>query len=96
MSTNQSQINRVVSTYEIETNNEVKFKVVLLENSAGDREFEIIMSDNGSDDYSEVFDHPFYNNFVIPWVHKAKNTEPQVQPPTYPENVVSIFSKKKK
>lgn len=64
---------RRVGHYEIQTSNNVSFTVTLLENDQGLREFEIVLSENGSDDYDEVYEHPFYQNFVIPWVHKAKD-----------------------
>lgn len=69
MSNNTS---RRVGHYEIQTNNNVSFTVTLLENDQGLREFEIVLSENASDDYDEVYQHPFYQNFVIPWVHKTK------------------------
>lgn len=78
---------RKVGAYEIQTGNDVYFKVILLENEDGLREFEIVLSANGSDDYSEVYNHPFYQNFIIPWVHRAKDI------PT-PDNVVSMANYK--
>lgn len=59
--------NALMETYEVDAGNNVSFTVVLRQSPTGFREFEIILSNTGSDDYSEVFDHPFYNNFVLPW-----------------------------
>ncbi len=63
---------RRVGQYEIQTANDVSFTVTLLENEDGLREFEIVLSDNASDEYDEVYQHPFYQNFVLPWIYKAK------------------------
>ncbi len=79
MVTNINQVSRrmnIVGTYKIDTSNNVSFTVVFKENSEGLREFEILLSGNGSDDYSEVFAHPFYNNFVIPWTYNKVELEP--------------------
>lgn len=66
----------VVGTYKIDTPNNISFTVILKQNDEGFREFEIVLSGNGSDDYSEVFDHPFYNNFVLPWTYNKAEIEP--------------------
>ena len=84
---------KVVGTYKIVTNNNISFTVHLKENQSGFREFEIILSENGSDDYSEVLDHPFYNNFVLPWTYNKIEIKPEKFSNRY--NVVDILKHRK-
>lgn len=85
---------KIVATYEIEAGNQVTFKVILKESSDGTRNFEITASQNASDDYSEVFEHPFYKNFVLPWSCKEKDID---RKEAAADNVVQLskFNRKK-
>lgn len=80
---------KIVATYQIDTENNVSFKVVLKENSDGIREFEIILSNNASESYDEVFSHSFYNDFVLPWVYRERELPQQHKT----DNVVTLKSK---
>jgi len=82
----------VVGRYRIDAGDRVVFTVILKENAEGFREFEIELSANGSDDLSEVFEHPFYNNYVLPWSYHNASTAP----PMYSNNVVNISDFKAK
>ena len=66
----------IVGQYKIDTPDNVSFVVVLKENEDGLREFEIILSENGKDDYSDVLKHSFYNEFVLPWTYRQKELPP--------------------
>lgn len=84
----------IVASYEIQAGNNVSFKVILKENKAGLREFEIILSSSGSDDYSEVYMHPFYKDFVLPWTYKKKESEDSPIHPIKNNNVIDINRRK--
>lgn len=86
---------KTVAVYEIDAGNNVTFKVILKESASGSRDFELILSQNASADYSEALNHPFYKDFVLPWVYKEKEVTEQTQ--TSSANVVSLsdFRKKK-
>lgn len=86
---------KTVAVYEVDAGNNVTFKVILKESASGSRDFELILSQNASADYSEALNHPFYKNFVLPWVYREKEVMEQTQ--TSSDNVVSLsdFRKKK-
>lgn len=86
---------KTVAVYEVDAGNNVTFKVILKESESGSRDFELILSQNASADYSEALNHPFYKNFVLPWVYREKEVMEQTQ--TSSDNVVSLsdFRKKK-
>lgn len=79
----------IVGQYKIDTADNVSFVVLLKENKEGFREFEIILSDNAKDDYSQVLKHSFYNDVVLPWTYKQKEL-----PPVQKNNVVRLRSVK--
>lgn len=79
----------VVATYDIKTANDVSFKVILTENTEGLREFEIVLSSNGKPDFTEIFSHPFYQDFVLPWTYRAKEIEPSTS--DSPKKVGNVF-----
>lgn len=91
---NFSGKSKTVAVYEIDAGNNVTFKVVLKESASGARDFEIVLSQNASADYSEALNHPFYKDFVLPWVYKEK--EVASQPPASSAKVVNISEFKKK
>lgn len=81
----------VVGKYTIDAGTNTSFTVILKENKQGFREFDIVLSKTGSDDYSEVYNHPFYNNFVLPWSYRQKEIdEPEKE--TIVNNVVNLDS----
>lgn len=88
---NQKLKKKNIASYEIQTTNDVSFSVRLFEDIDGNREFEIILSGNGSDNYSEIFSHPFYKNTVLPWVYKEKEIKPTIK---YDNNVIDLFTGK--
>jgi hypothetical protein len=82
-----------VGSYTVDTGNNVSFTVIFKENAAGLREFEIMLSANGSDDYDEVFNNAFYTNFVLPWTyHKQELPEQMLDTPKakYTNNIVQM------
>lgn len=75
----------VVGKYKVETTNNVSFVVTLKENEQGLREFEIDVSQEGGGDDSVVLDHPFYQNFVLPWTYRQLEIDSEP-----PKNVIDI------
>lgn len=91
---NFSGKSKTVAVYEIDAGNNVTFKVVLKETASGSRDFEIVLSQNASADYSEALNHPFYKDFVLPWVYKEKEVAPAAQQTS--NNVVNFAAFKNK
>ena len=81
----------IVNVFDVETGSNLIFTVKFIENAEGLREFEIILSKNGSngsdgsDEYDEVYAHPFYINYIIPWTCRRTNIKP-----LKPANVVNL------
>lgn len=65
-----------VAVYEIDAGDSVSFKVILKESASGSRDFELILSHNAAADYSQALNHPFYTDFVLPWVYREKEVAP--------------------
>ncbi len=91
---NFSGKSKTVAVYEIDAGNNVTFKVVLKESTSGSRCFEIVLSQNASADYSEALNHPFYKEFVLPWVYKEKEVAEQTR--TSSAKVVSLSDFRKR
>ena len=70
------------------------FKVVLKESTSGSRCFEIVLSQNASADYSEALNHPFYKEFVLPWVYKEKEVAEQTRISSAKVVSLSVFRKR--
>lgn len=66
----------IVNVFDVETGSNLIFTVKFTENVDGLREFEIILSKSGSDEYDEVYAHPFYINYVIPWTCRRVGIKP--------------------
>lgn len=83
----------VVGTYKIDAGNDVSFTVILKENENGLREFEINVSQNANGDDSVVLDHPFYQNFVLPWTYRQVEIKQDNE--STPTNVIDISKYRK-
>lgn len=67
--TQHAVLNQTVAQYKINVSPSVWFIATLKEASSG-REFDIALSHNALDDCSQVFEHAFYTDFLIPWTSR--------------------------